>query len=229
VLAALLAGCGGAENESSLEAAAERTEAQGTGRFEVDGVQKSDEKDVAYECTGEADYGAASVHVECEYTGGVGRLDGIALDDEVYARGAYFGSGTDKWVRYSGEGAEDDSLASLSPQKLLRVLRDASSENERVGEEDVRGATTVHYRLTVDCDAARLDCRTTTPVGVWIGEDGVVRRIELEDDEGRATFEFFDFGAEVEIEPPPAADVIDEDEAFVEETGVGESGEDTHP
>lgn len=227
MLAALLAGCGGAKNESSLEAAAERTEAQGTGRFEVDGTRKSKDEPVPYECTGEADYGSKRVHVACKYTR-AGDLDAIAIGADSFVRGPVLGAGTDKWVHLGGE-EDDDALASLSPHKLLRLLRGASQETERIGEEAIRGVSTVGYRLIVECDAASLNCRSTTPVEVWIGDDGVVRRIDLEDDVGKATYEFFDFGTAVDIQPPPGEDVVEEDEVYGSESGVGESGEETHP
>ena len=209
MLAAGLAGCGGAANEPSLAEAAERTEAQGTGRFEAHGVQTDDGASTPIACEGEADYSAKRVRIECDYDGDTA-LDAIAIGSDYYIRGALFGTGTEKWVKMTGEIDDDDALATLSPQKLLRILRDASSETERLGEEDIRGVPTVGYRLTVDCEAALLSCESTAPVEVWIGDDGIVRRIELDDDDGSVTFEFFDFGAEVVIEPPPADDVVDE-------------------
>jgi hypothetical protein len=40
-------------------------------------------------------------------------------------------------------------------------------------------------------------------VDVWIDEEGLVRRIALEDGGSPAAVEFFDFGVEVDIEAPP--------------------------
>jgi hypothetical protein len=90
------------------------------------------------------------------------------------------------------------------------MLRDASQETRRVGEEDVRGVGTVRYRLEVDCEQAELfDCDgTTTPVDVWVGDDGLVRRISLEES-GSGTIEFYDFGIDVAIEAPPAEQLHD--------------------
>jgi hypothetical protein len=216
------ASCGGAQNEPNLAEAAERTEAQGTGRFEASGEQRSEGRSTPVSCKGEADYGAKSVRVACEY--GLEELDAIAIGDEFYVRGMLLVGTSDKWVRMEGEVDDDTSLATLSPQKLLRLLRNASSETERVGEEDVRGEPTVRYRLVVDCDGAKLDCSTEAPVDVWLADDGVVRRITFEDDDGTSTFEFFDFGADVQIEAPPAADVIEEDLVASGSSGGGASG-----
>jgi hypothetical protein len=215
-------GCGGAANEPSLAEAAERTEAQGTGRFEMRGVQKEDDGSGQIACRGEADYSAKRVRLDCDYPR-LGALEVIAIGSDSYARGALFGTGTDKWVKSTGEEDDDDALQSLSPQKLLRILREASSETERLGEEEIRGVDTVGYRLTVDCDAALLSCDSTAPVDVWVGEDGIVRRIEIDDDDGSYSFEFFDFGAEVTIEPPPVDEVVDES-ALGSGSGSSESG-----
>lgn len=119
-------------------------------------------------------------------------------------------------MKYTSD-ADDPSLHDLSPEKLLTMLRAASSETERVGEEDVRGSSTVRYRLTVDCELADLECEGAALVEVWIDDDGLVRRIGLDDDSGTGTFEFFDFGADVDVEPPPADEVVSEDEVFASE------------
>lgn len=64
----------------------------------------------------------------------------------------------------------------------------------------------------MDCQGAQLVCEGVASVDVWIAEDGIVRRIALEDDSSAFTFEFFDFGAEVDIEPPPPDEVLQEDD-----------------
>jgi len=222
-LCLVAASCGGARNEPNLAEAAERTEAQGTGRFEASGEQRSDGRLAPVSCAGEADYEAKHVRLDCEYSGSE-ELDVIAMGNDFYVRGKAFTGVDDKWAKFEGGADDDTSLATLSPQKLLRLLRNASSETERVGEEDIRGEATVRYRFVVDCEAAKLECSSDAPVDVWIAEDGIVRRIAFEDDDGTATFEFFDFGADVQIHAPPAAEVIDEDLVAGSSSGGGTSG-----
>jgi len=132
----------------------------------------------------------------------------IAIGDTTYARGraAGFTKG-ERWQKSTFLG-DDDALHALSPERLLSMLRSASRETERIGEEDVRGEPTVRYRMTVNCEEAELSCPDeTAPVEVWIDRDGLVRRIWLEDNGTVGTIEFFDFGVEVHIEPPPAYQV----------------------
>jgi hypothetical protein len=205
-----LVGCGAAENDPNLAAAAEKTEALGSGRFEIKGSAEGSGKPMSLSCTGEADYDRKRVHVRCEYQG-AGVLEAIAIPNDVYLRGdAAFGSGTsDKWAKETADVFDDDSLlANFSPQHLFSLLRRASTVMERIGDEDVRGEVSTRYRLTVDCESASLNCDSTAPVDVWIADDGTVRRIALDDDDGEVTFEFFDFGADVDIEAPPADQIL---------------------
>ena len=211
-----LVGCGAAENDPNLAAAAAaKTEALGSGRFDVTGTLEDGGDVASLSCTGSADYDRKRVHVRCDYEP-AGMFEAIAIGHDVYMRGeASFGPGTeDKWEKDTEDVGEDTELSNLSPQHLLSLLREASSETRRVGEEEVRGDATVRYRLTVDCDTAELDCEGSSPVDVWIAEDGVVRRIAIDDDDGEVTFEFFDFGADVDIEAPPADQILDPDQGL---------------
>jgi hypothetical protein len=224
VLAVASAACGGVENEPNLAQAIEKTESTGSSRFEIDGFESVDGKRNTIACEGEADYARERLEVECDY-GDLGRLELIAIGPTTYWRGtAALGIGLDgpDWAK--DEGGE--VARELSPDRLLSMLRAASSQTERVGEEDVREVATVRYRLDVSCAKVepQLDCEGTTPVEVWIDEEGLVRRIVLEDSSESGTFEFYDFGVRVDIAPPPPDQVQDaSDLAAVTscETGVG--------
>jgi hypothetical protein len=218
-LALLAAGCGAAENDPNLASAAEKTEAQGSGRFVVDGAVEENGKTTSVTCSGSAEYVRQRVKVSCKYEN-VGALDAIAIRRDVYVRGAsLLGSGSeDRWEKDTEDLDDETSLGNLSPQHLFTLLTKASSETRRVGEEDVRGDATVRYRFTVNCERAVLECDGTAPVDVWIADDGIVRRISLDDDSGTWAFEFFDFGADVDIEPPPDDQVDDGSQGS---TGLG--------
>lgn len=140
-LAVVGAGCGGVEQEPNLRTAIERTEAAGSGRFEVRGTQIDEDERVSIACTGTAVYESKRVRVRCEYAGH-GVLEAIAIGPDTSIRGNWslgFGSGGDKWIRDTENSDDDSALASLSPQTLLTLLRKASSETERIGDEDIRG------------------------------------------------------------------------------------------
>lgn len=118
------------------------------------------------------------------------------------------------------------------PAQALAYLRVADDVKE-VGTEEVRDEETTRYRLTVDLrEAAERspDYRAVieqglatggsaeVPTDVWVDGDGRVRRVrmvyaDVATAEGMTadvtvTTELYDFGAEVEIEPPPREQVL---------------------
>lgn len=213
---AVVVGCGSAENDPNLAAAAQKTEDTGSSRFAVTGTMSEESEKLDIGCAGEADYAARSVRVTCDY-GRAGRMELIGVGNTSYMRGDVFGfgGGEDTWVRSTDD---PESIADeISPQRLLAMLRSASRSTERVGEEQIRGVDTVRYRLVVNCGEAELvDCESgTAPVEVWVDGDGLVRRIAVEENASTTfAFEFFDFGADVVIEAPPAEEVVEMDEWF---------------
>ena len=119
-----------------------------------------------------------------------------------------------------------------NPAQLMQFLRGASDDIEELGQEDVRGVETTRYRATLDLDEAvergaevgefsdemreqlqaeveRMKVQTgfeTLPVDVWIDENGLVRRMQMdfgfamkEGEQVRANMstDFFDFGVDV--------------------------------
>lgn len=209
-VAALGVGCGSAENEPNLAAAVGKTEAAGSSRIEMSGTESQGGDRL--ECRGEADYAGTRLALDCDW-GATGTLELIGIGTVTYMRGDMLGiaNAGSKWLEL--RDVDESAAAALSPRSLLSMLRDASTETERLGEEVVRGTDTVRYRLEVDCEQAELhDCRgSTAPVGVWIADDGLVRRIALEAESDDVTVEFYDFGTEVAIAAPPADQVVDVD------------------
>jgi hypothetical protein len=83
-----------------------------------------------------------------------------------------------------------------------------------VGHETVRGEPTTHFRVTLD-DAARSALEDLEPgivgwfglnvpvvvrtVDVWVGGD-LIRRIQVQTDYSSTTTDYFDFGADIDIE-----------------------------
>ena len=113
-------------------------------------------------------------------------------------------------------------------------LRAGADDVRQIGKETVRGEPTTRYGFTVDvarlglaggmADIMEVD---PMPTDAWIGHDGMLRRLDVsltvrmkpghEPEEGsdsgaaRLSMEFFDFGVRVDVEPPPAEDVVNVD------------------
>jgi hypothetical protein len=125
------------------------------------------------------------------------------------------------------------------PRKMLDFLRAASEQIETVGTEELRGVGTTHYRATVNLAdyeklapaSKREELRSMLgemigqtgldeiPVDVWLDELGLVRRLHMsftdtqpgttDSVQATMTFELYDYGKVVDVELPPAAEVVD--------------------
>src|SRR5215217_943286 len=149
------------------------------------------------------------------------------------------------WIKidYSkilGEAGVDMSLfdaENYNPSQQLRFLRAAGGKVERLGDEDIRGMHTVHYKGEVDIrrypdlvpPAERAQARRSAekltkltgdpvdPVEVWIGDDGLVRRMRTSWDQEvgkmtatrEETIDYVSFGKRFAIKPPPKKDTVD--------------------
>jgi hypothetical protein len=120
--------------------------------------------------------------------------------------------------------------AGQSPTGVLAQLR-GSTNTQKVGTETVDGVRTTHYRGTVDVqdalDQATAKERktlqrlldeakahgvdaTSTTFDVWVGDDGLVRRLtQRVGSVGHLTMTFSDYGEPVHIEAPAADATVD--------------------
>jgi hypothetical protein len=125
------------------------------------------------------------------------------------------------------------------PRTLLDFLKAVSGEIETVGSEELRGVTTTHYRATIDLrnydqlvpPAQRKELSdmlgelveqaglSEMPFDVWLDDSGYIRKVAATFSaspsgqtgalEASMAFELFDYGADVDIDTPPADQVVD--------------------
>lgn len=144
-----------------------------------------------------------------------------------------------RWVKVNAKTLAEQGgtqFSSPSPEELLYLAQAASDRAERVGEENVKGVDATHYRARVAAgeiaDAAPPDAQARLrayarllstsgvdefPVDVWVDDEGVVRRVKVAyevEANGRTvsirfTIDLFDFGADVNVSPPPPNQVSD--------------------
>jgi hypothetical protein len=206
-LAVAAAACGGVENAPNLAAAIEKTETSGSFAFEMTS-RTSDGESFSGTCEGVVDNVRELARVTCgsDADSAFGSFEAITVGDASYRKAR------DEQTWTKEPAVDDASLDEFSPITLLELLRSASQKTERTGEEEVRGDSTARYALTVDCEQAELhDCRAETAVvHVWIDSDGLVRRIRVDQIALAFDLEFFDFGVPVEVEAPPADQVVDQ-------------------
>jgi hypothetical protein len=118
----------------------------------------------------------------------------------------------------------------LTPAEFTRFLADADGV-EVVGEDEPMGGdVTTHYQGTVNIQEiadelqgeskARLERltrgrRADLPIDAWIGRDGLPKRISVSasgaGSSADITVDVLEYGVPVDVSPPPAAQVIEED------------------
>jgi enamine deaminase RidA (YjgF/YER057c/UK114 family) len=132
-----------------------------------------------------------------------------------------------------GSVALMQSQQQADPSQGLKYL-EGLKDIEAVGAEDVRGVPTTHYKGVVDLnDLAEKNPElkpsvdklmeqagvSRIPMEAWIDDDGFVRQIKETFDASGATtsmtIQLYDFGTDVNVEKPPADEVVD----FSELTG----------
>lgn len=153
-----------------------------------------------------------------------------------------------KWLKLDpqmfGGGGE---IGQSDPNGSLDALRGAKGDVKRVGSEKVRGTRTTHYRVAIDAEQAvdnapaeqRDEVRNsigalgsrTIPADVWVDGKGRLRKVRLRvaaaasNTKGSVAFEYFDLGARVNVQAPPASEVVDfQDLLDGSPTATGASG-----
>ena len=162
------------------------------------------------------------------------------------------------WIAFESEQSVADfgvSGLTASPADFLALLRGVDDDAEIVGSEIIDGVETTHIHgslSVLDAIAAAPDAEQAAveaalagldptdlvnmsvelfDIDVWIGDDGLVRRMVLAMDdlaamdetgatpEGafmRLAFDFSDYGADLVVAEPPASDVT-----FIDESSFG--------
>ena len=245
----------GGESASPREriaAAAELTRDAGTSKLSFSATVSEQGKEAKLTGEGEFDYEARRGRltydlgdlVEPEGQPGNGEAEVVFDRTIFYLRFPMLaGSLPDgkEWVRLdlrklgAMQGIDLSQLSQVNqdPSQLLDYLRATSSEISEVGEEDVRGDPTTHYRARIDLDkvpsqvpeevrpAVRASVAvlkrelgsSSLPVDVWIDREGRVRRLReavpARGNDVELTIELYDFGAEVDVELPPEDETVD--------------------
>ena len=244
LLAALVAGCG-STSASSLEDAADATAAD-TSRFEMTYhfAALGEEKEATFGVEGVFDFpndrGAMTVSDQFPFFDeGVSLEEFRLLGRTGYAR--WIVKGKLYWVKDNEVETSSDPFEQLIPAPgtptkptgvLTRVLS-ASEEITELGDEDVRGTETTHYRARVSvaklveqlprADQPGGDVAARwgrfVPVDIWIDGKSRLRRITIRQAEDAAnsnpamtlTVELYDYGVEADVEPP-AEETISQEE-----------------
>ncbi len=118
-----------------------------------------------------------------------------------------------------GEFGMADVTGSLDVNSLMDQLGAGSPEITFVGAEDVNGSMTDHYEITLDPEAALdaagetapsdIDLSEAVTTEIWVGQDDHLAKMVVGIDGGSATVNFDNWGSDVTIEAPAAADLME--------------------
>lgn len=239
-LIALLSACGGSDGAPGgggdlAPAAAVRAAAEtsGTSKFALTSETVVTGKPLQVTGAGAFDHG--SKEGTLTLTLPAGTVDQRVVDDSVYLA---LSQQPGVFYELSLAEVQGTSLGgSTDPSASYAALAAAGDDVEEVGEEQLRGAGTTHYRGTLDVQEALATLKGSAkqvaeatlgragkdelPFDAWIDDEGRLRKYvqELEVPAGpttggqpvqsTTTLELYDFGTEVDVEVPPAAQIRD--------------------
>jgi hypothetical protein len=103
----------------------------------------------------------------------------------------------------------------VDPKEALRVIL-ASDKPEELGREDLLGAETTHYRVrlepkdvSTELNGRPLDLEAgPLAAEIWADDTERLRRIRIVEEEATLTYDFFEFGVEVDVERPPDDQIV---------------------
>ena len=228
-----LAACGGSSGSGDFEQAAEKS-GEGTSRFEL--TYRSEIGSSRAEMSGLFDYaGERGVISEFDFEP---RDESLPEEVRFIDGTVYVGSTVDGVMRWTKEEEDESGGDPLElflplpggandPGDVFPLVVRTSAKIENQGSEEVRGDDATHYRAELDPEkllaelpaekraeyapnASDLD---PLPVDVWIDGENRVRRVTIRDafedsPVTTTTFDFFDFGVEVDVEAPPADQLV---------------------
>ena len=131
--------------------------------------------------------------------------------------------------------------APTNPSDFLSAFEDADAEIVEIGVEEIRGIETMRYLVTFDMEKlleqaspeerAELEAQgplpfDRLPMDLWIGvDDGLIYKYVMDIDGAKVdaapgegfermvmTFEIYDYGADIVVEPPPADQITSSDD-----------------
>ena len=179
---------------------------------------------------GQARFSDAGVEMKASSTGAQA-MEMILVGQAMYMKSPDLGTG-DKWLKI--DLSDPDSMFGMigkatDPEVMFKAM-EAPKKLELVGSEDVDGVETNHYRITLDpaqyldamdFPAAMADMLPKEMVTeMWVDADNLPRKFAQTMEVpavggGQATSSttegtYSDFGADVEIEEPPASEVTEQ-------------------
>lgn len=219
-----LAACGGSKKNAgetnvsptkAVREAAAKTAAQKGEHVVLNGTATLSGQQVSVTGSGDFKSHAGMFHLNFSAGGLSGTIDAVLDGTKLYLRSPLLQSASTNgktWLeldmakaKSTGTGATLSAVAAQDPTRTLEQLGGLSHVT-KIGDEQVGGVATTHYR-------GRLPASATRPGGtydVWVGNDGYVHRVRVSSRIAAgatldATTDLSDFGKNVTVKTPPAS------------------------
>lgn len=219
-----LAACGGSKKNTSetnisptkaVHEAAAKTAAQNGEHIVLNGTAALSGQQVVVTGNGDFKSHTGMFHLNFSAGGLSGTIDAVLDGTKLYLRSPLLqsaGTNGKPWLevdlakaKSTGTAATLSAVAAQDPTRTLEELGGLSHVT-KIGDEQVGGVATTHYR-------GRLPASATRPGGtydVWVGSDGYVHRVRVSSRIAAgatldATTDLSDFGKNVTVKVPPAS------------------------
>jgi hypothetical protein len=186
---------------ATIRRSAEKADAAGTARFEMEVTVKGVPTlgELKMTGNGEIDSATQRLHMTLN-TLGI-KTETVQDGSTVYTRSDFLG---DKWLKLDAASLVKDARGSADPfgssmadpGQTLQYLKDVSDKIETVGKEQVRDRETTHYKATVDLRTATekrlgkvpdsveqaIEALGTDTIAydVWVAADGYLARVAFD-------------------------------------------------
>jgi hypothetical protein len=224
LLALPLSACGGVSLGAAVAKAADKTVAKGSEHIALTGTFTTSGQTIRM--TGDGDFQnepmLGQMRLIVDVAGKQMSLDEVQQGSTVYMRSPLLASLLPKgksWASVDLQtktgkelGANLNNLAQQAPADILKALRDAGSVT-KVGDETIDGTKTTHYRATIDpkkiVQGVAAPTSQAVPVDVWVGQDGLLRRMTMSSGGTAVTMNLSNYGEPVNVQVPSASESID--------------------
>ncbi|NEB74646.1 hypothetical protein G3I40_05280 [Streptomyces sp. SID14478] len=265
--AAALAGCGSGEDKGAdksqesttssaqrsptqvVQATNEKTTQAGSARVKMTSTVAAEGKSETVTGAGVMDFAQGTSQLTLGQAGK--RLEQRVVDKTLYQKppkGEGKLPGGKTWIqidlkKLAASGAAGSDQASDPADSFAYSKSLSRKDIKKIGKENVAGADTTHYRVTLDIDKLaqgdaqkakklRQQLGESVPVDLWIDDKGLTRRQQMEmtvkapksgsspaQSQGKlkTVMEFSDFGTDVNVSKPAASDTADMTDKLIQQ------------
>lgn len=174
----------------------------------------------ALDVEGAVDYTSDPPNMAMQMSGGQFGGEDIEMrivDGSVYmnlgasSQNKFFELSLDQLGAQAGVG---DITEQLDPNAQLETFEEGLTEVELLGEEEIEGESTDHYRLVIDTTkveelAEAPGMGETLEIEMWLDDENrAVQTVSSLGGLGEVQANFFDFGADVDVKKPAPSEIV---------------------